>query len=161
LVFATDHYAGAWPREAFARHGILYLPSPKVRSDLYLSFLSLLLSQRVDLLDHPKTLLQFQTLVREVGKSGKDKVNHAVGAHNDCANAVAGVVVLASKEPPPMHHAPPIVIERERGVAANYTDIPASEYENPAAPSRPEYQAAGDANWLQCMGYAARLMKGK
>lgn len=53
------------------------------RSKLYIAFLALLISEKVEILDHPKTLLQFQTLVQEVGKGGQDKVNHADDAGNE------------------------------------------------------------------------------
>jgi hypothetical protein len=51
-----DNYAKAWPQEAFRRHGILYIRSDQVRSDIYLAVAPLIRSGRVELLDHPKWL---------------------------------------------------------------------------------------------------------
>jgi|GEM_PF-3891130 hypothetical protein len=130
--------------EAFARHGIQYLPSPKVRSDIYLAFLPLQISQRVELLDNPKMLLQFQTLIRETGKSGKDKVNHAIGAHDDSCNACAGARVLASAAPAAMAFNVPFVAERPRSYTSPRLppNIAEPDYQaDPLAPSRPEYQS--------------------
>lgn len=96
LTVTGDNYAGSWPKEAFARHGINYRTSDKVRSELYLAFLPLVNSQRVELLDHPKMVLQFQTLICQTGRSGKDVINHQDGGHDDICNAVSGALVLAS-----------------------------------------------------------------
>ena len=46
-----DRYAGEWPREAFMKHGVTYEPAERSKSDIYLAFLPLLNSGRVDLLD--------------------------------------------------------------------------------------------------------------
>jgi hypothetical protein len=47
-----DRYAGEWPRERFKVHGIEYRVANRPKSDLYLSLLPLLNSQRIELLDH-------------------------------------------------------------------------------------------------------------
>jgi hypothetical protein len=91
-----DRYAGEWPRERFAVHGINYMPAEMNRSELYLAFLPLLNSGRLDLLDNPRMATQFVGLERRTARSGKDSVDHAPGAHDDVANAVAGVISLAS-----------------------------------------------------------------
>jgi hypothetical protein len=51
-----DHYAGIYPRERFAVHGITYRLSDKNKSDLYAAFLPILNSGQVHLLDN-KTLI--------------------------------------------------------------------------------------------------------
>jgi len=91
-----DRYAGEWPRERFQVHGIRYEPAELNRSELYLSFLPLLNSGRLELLDHPRMVSQFCGLERRTARSGKDTVDHGPGAHDDLANAVAGVAWLAS-----------------------------------------------------------------
>ena len=59
-----DRYAGEWPRERFQAHGITYQPAEMNRSELYLAFLPLLNSARVDLLDNPRMVAQFVGLER-------------------------------------------------------------------------------------------------
>ena len=49
----SDRYAGAWPRERFAVHGVDVQPALQPKSDIYLSLLPLLNSGRVELLDFP------------------------------------------------------------------------------------------------------------
>ena len=72
-----DNYAGDWPKEAFARHGITYIKADRPRTDIYLAVFPLINSQRVELLDgQPRMLVQFLNLVRTAGPSGRDIVNH-------------------------------------------------------------------------------------
>jgi hypothetical protein len=98
-----DRYAGEWPIERFAVAGIAYEPAAPYRTDLYLGFLPLLNSGRVDLLDSPRMVSQFCALERRTGRSGKDSVDHPRDAHDDIANAVAGVLVaLDSDRRPPL-----------------------------------------------------------
>ena len=91
-----DRYAGEWPRERFAVHGVDYLPAEMNRSELYLAFLPVLNSGRLDLLDNPRMVAQFVGLERRTARSGKDLVDHPPGAHDDVSNAVAGAVSLAA-----------------------------------------------------------------
>lgn len=87
-----DRYAGEWPREAFAKHGIKYEPSAKPKSDLYRDLLPLLNSEQVSLLDLPRLTSQLVSLERRTARSGRDSIDHAPGGHDDVANAVAGVL---------------------------------------------------------------------
>ncbi len=95
-----DRYAGEWPREAFRRMGVVYEPADKVKSDIYLTFLPLLNSGRVDLLDNPRLVGQLCSLERRTARGGRDTVDHAPGAHDDVANAAAGALVLATAKAP-------------------------------------------------------------
>src|SRR5262249_25968211 len=70
------------------------------KSDLYLNLLPILNSRRVDLLDHPKLVNQLCSLERRTSRAGRDSIDHPPSAHDDVANAVAGVVSM--------------VLERER-----------------------------------------------
>jgi hypothetical protein len=90
-----DRYAGEWPRERFAIHGITYTVADQNRSELYLNFLPMLNSGRLDLLDNARMVAQFVGLERRVTRGGKDTIDHAPGSHDDVANAVAGVLVSA------------------------------------------------------------------
>jgi hypothetical protein len=92
-----DRYGGEWPRERFKVHGVAYVVSDKVKSDLYLGLLPLLNSGRVELLDHPRLVNQLIGLERRTSRAGKDSVDHQPGAHDDVCNSVAGAVVLAAQ----------------------------------------------------------------
>jgi len=52
----------------------------------------LLNSGRLDLLDNARMISQFVALERRTSRGGRDTVDHAPGAHDDVANAVAGVL---------------------------------------------------------------------
>ena len=48
---------------------------------------------KIALLDHPRLIPQLCGLERRIARSGKDSIDHAPGAHDDIANAVAGALV--------------------------------------------------------------------
>jgi hypothetical protein len=89
-VVVGDRYGGDWPRERFREHGVAYEPSGKSKSDLYRDLLPAINSRRLDLLDEPRLLAQLAGLERRTARGGRDSVDHAPGAHDDLANAVAG-----------------------------------------------------------------------
>jgi hypothetical protein len=91
-----DRYASEWPRERFRVHEIEYRVSDKVKSELYLSLLPLLNSNRIELLDHPRLLNQLTGLERRTSRAGKDSIDHVPGSFDDVCNAVAGAAVLAA-----------------------------------------------------------------
>jgi hypothetical protein len=88
-----DRYGGEWPREQFRKLGIAYELAPRPKSELYRDFLPLLNSRQVDLLDHPRCVAQLCSLERRTARGGRDSIDHAPGAHDDVANAVAGLAV--------------------------------------------------------------------
>jgi hypothetical protein len=90
-----DRYAGTWPAEAFRRHGIRYDVADRVKSDIYRDFLPLVMSGRVELLDHARLVAQFAGLERRTARGGRDSIDHAPRQHDDIANAAAGALVLA------------------------------------------------------------------
>lgn len=95
-----DRYAGDWPRDVFAKVGITYRPAASPKSDLYREALPLFTARRVRLIDAPRLGHQFAALERRPARSGKDAIDHPPGAHDDCANAVAGVcALLAARRP--------------------------------------------------------------
>ena len=94
-----DRYAGEWPRERFTVHGIRYVPSVRVKSDLYRELLPAVNAGRVELLDVPRLAVQLVGLERRVARGGKDSVDHAPGGHDDVANAVAGALGLVGAAP--------------------------------------------------------------
>lgn len=98
-----DRYAGSWVAETFAKHGISYRPADLTRSQLYLAFLPIVNSGRVELLDDKRLITQLSRLERRTSRSGQDSVDHPRGSHDDIANAVAGVAsLLTTVEAGPM-----------------------------------------------------------
>lgn len=94
-----DRYAGEWPREAFRSHGVEYKVSERDKSAIYLAFLPIVNSGAAEVLDVADLLRELRGLERRVGASGRDRVDHLVGAHDDLANAAAGALVLAGRQP--------------------------------------------------------------
>ncbi|ACB23985.1 hypothetical protein [Methylobacterium radiotolerans] len=97
-----DHYAGEWPKERFRVHGITYERSERSKSDIYREFLPVLNSQRCRMLPVAKLEAQLVSLERRTTRgTGKDTIDHpqVKGAHDDVANAVAGVLVLLASKP--------------------------------------------------------------
>jgi hypothetical protein len=95
-----DRYAGEWPRERFREHGITYELSEKPKSDIYRDLLPQLNSGKVELLDLPRLTGQLCGLERRTARGGRDSIDHAPGAHDDIANAVAGALLLIKSRAP-------------------------------------------------------------
>jgi len=95
-----DHYAGAWPREQFAKNGVHYETSDRSKSEIYLESLPLLNSGKVELLDHPRLISQLCGLERRTGRSGKDSIDHGPGSHDDVCNSALGALLLAGRPAP-------------------------------------------------------------
>jgi hypothetical protein len=96
-----DAYAGEWPRERFASHGITYDVSTRNKSQIYSEFLPALNGQRVRLLDLPRLTGQLCGLERRTARGGRDSIDHAQGSHDDVCNSVCGVLVnlIADRRP--------------------------------------------------------------
>jgi hypothetical protein len=94
-----DRYAGEWPREAFRKLGISYAPAARPKSALYADMLALINSRQVELLDHPRSIAQLCALERRTARGGRDSIDHGPGAHDDVANAIAGLVTGLSGTP--------------------------------------------------------------
>ena len=114
-----DRYAGEWPRERFRVHGINYDLAEKPKSDLYRDLLPLLNSGRVELLDIPRLIAQLCSLERRTARGGRDSIDHAPGAHDDVANAVAGAAAHLSMRAGPMI-IPSAVLARSRQPATSF-----------------------------------------
>jgi hypothetical protein len=104
-----DRYAGEWPREQFKKRNVDYVPSERVKSDIYRDCLPLLNSRKCQLLDIRRLILQLHGLERRTARGGKDSIDHGPGQHDDLANAVAGAVILASAYVRPLSFHVPIV----------------------------------------------------
>jgi hypothetical protein len=85
-----DKYAGEWPREQFRKRGIQYAVVDASKSDLYRDLLPRITSRRIELPNASRLIQQLAGLERRVSRAGKDSIDHAPGAHDDVANAVAG-----------------------------------------------------------------------
>ena len=94
-----DHYGGEWPREQFNKRGIYYEPAEKPKSELYRDLLPLINSEAVGLLDSERLLYQLVMLERQASRGGKESIDHPKGGHDDVANAVAGALVMACRNP--------------------------------------------------------------
>jgi hypothetical protein len=84
--------SGVWPTEGFRAHGVTYAAAPVPKRDAYRDTLPHLNAGNVELLDHPRLVAQFAGLERRTARSGKDSIDHPPHAHDDLANAVAGLV---------------------------------------------------------------------
>ena len=94
-----DRYAGEWPRERFAVHGVTYRVADRNRSELYRDLVPLMNAGRVELLDVPRLQAQLQGLERRTGWAGRDSIDHRPGEHDDLANAMAGALVSTQGTP--------------------------------------------------------------
>jgi hypothetical protein len=94
-----DRYAGSWPADEFARHGITYEAAGKAKSDLYVDALAALNSGRVELPPDERLVIQFANLERRTARSGRDSVDHPPGGHDDRANVCAGLIALGAVDP--------------------------------------------------------------
>ena len=90
-----DRYAGAWVPTEFQRHGVTYNPASGSRSELYLTLAPALNAGRVELPSCPILSKQLIGLERRTARGGRDTIDHAPNAHDDRANAVAGVVAAS------------------------------------------------------------------
>jgi hypothetical protein len=63
-------------REQFAHFSILYEPSPKAKSQLYIDLLPLINSERIALLDNPTLISQLTSLERRTARGGRDSIDH-------------------------------------------------------------------------------------
>ena len=95
-----DRYAGEWPREQFAKHGIKYEPSRDPKGAIYLNLLPLVNSAKVRLLGSQRLVRQLIGLERNTSRGGRDSIDHARGAHDDLANAAAGALLMATARQP-------------------------------------------------------------
>jgi hypothetical protein len=92
----ADKYAAQWPVAEFSCNNVTLEHSERDRSAIYADFLPLLTSGRARLIDAPRLIGQFCNLERRAQPSGKDRIDHPVGSHDDLSNSAAGALVLAA-----------------------------------------------------------------
>ncbi len=104
-VIYGDAFAGDWCSAEFAKHGLSYMRSPLVKTDLFLEALPVILSGACELPD-PAASAEGRRLFRElvglqrrVGKSrsGREEIIKPRGQGDDAANAVCGALALARR----------------------------------------------------------------
>ena len=88
------------PTERFQASQIKYELAEKPKSELYLTFLPLLNSGRVDLLDNPRMVSQFVNLERRTARGSRNSVDHPRSGHDDISNVVAGASTTAADDTP-------------------------------------------------------------
>lgn len=95
---AGDRYGGEWPREAFRAGGIEYRLAEDTTSENYVGLLPIVNAGAIELPDDPQLLRELRGLERRRGSSGKDRVDHRPGSHDDVAAAVAGLAAMLAKK---------------------------------------------------------------
>jgi len=84
----SDKFAGSFPAEQMAKLGIT-LTAAKPSSEIFIDFLPLLMSKRVELLDDKTVVNQICGLERNTGR-GRDYISAGGNGHDDVAVVVAG-----------------------------------------------------------------------
>ena len=70
-------------------------------------------SGAADLLEHDRLVMQLTSLERRTSRGGRDAIDHAPGAHDNVANAVASALVIAYKEPGVSNFRDPIIYPKQ------------------------------------------------
>jgi hypothetical protein len=94
-----DRYGSQWVKERFQQEAISYRDSDLSRSEIYLEFLPLLNSGKLELLDNARLVTQLCGLQRKTSSSGRDIIDHSVGQRDDVCNAGCGALVAAAMKP--------------------------------------------------------------
>ena len=91
-----DRYAAEWTQSAFRKAGIHYKEISESKSELYTGILPAINAGAVRLLDSKTLINQLCSLERRTVRGGRrvDQVDHPKGAHDDVANAAAGVLAF-------------------------------------------------------------------
>lgn len=85
-----DKYAGDWPKQEFAKHGVSYTKAEVDKSRSYIECEPLFAQRRIQLLDDEAMLTEFRLLEKRYKLGGKTPtIDHPRGGHDDRANATA------------------------------------------------------------------------
>ena len=97
-----DRYGGEFPRELFRKQGIKYELSDDPKSSIYLNFLPLINSGKVQAAGQQATCYPTAQL-GATDRARRARLHRSSpGSHDDIANAVAGAVLLATAKRPQM-----------------------------------------------------------
>ena len=91
--------------EEFAKHGLTYTQAAQTTSDNYLELVPHVTPARWAA-GPARPLRELRGLVRKRGASGRDRVDHRTGAHDDQAAAVAGALYWRRQVRPRSTRAP-------------------------------------------------------
>jgi hypothetical protein len=91
-----DRFSQGFTDEACRQAGLWYRASEQDKSQLYVQFAGAMNAGQVALLDQPDLLREIRGLERRRTPT-RDRVDHRPGAHDDRANAVAGVVAQLTR----------------------------------------------------------------
>ena len=133
-----DRYSIGFVREAFAQRNVTFEPCEQNKSELYASFAAMVNTGAVDLLRNERATAQFLSLERRPHMGARDAIDHprSPNCHDDLANSIAGVAVLAMERGDVM---PPHRLQTH-AIGASY-DLLATAAENAAAMHREEQRA--------------------
>lgn len=92
-----DNFSAEFTASAFQGCGIRYLRSEHPKAQLYRELMPTLCSGEIELLDDERMISQLAGLERRTRSGGQDIIDHSPGAHDDLANAVAGVAVCVGR----------------------------------------------------------------
>ena len=90
-----DNYGGELAKAPIRKAGLGFELAAKHKSELYADpFLPMLNAYEIEMPKFDRAINQICSLERSVQRSGRDQISHPSGGHDDCANAIAGVVDL-------------------------------------------------------------------
>lgn len=92
-----DRYAGNWVQDAFAAHGIQFEPIKQNKSEIYHGAGPVFAQADVEIPEHEQLIRELNLLERRSTRMGNEIIDHPRHEHDDFANAVCGVIVLAHK----------------------------------------------------------------
>jgi hypothetical protein len=110
-----DRVGGEFFREPLRKAGIDYSLADRVKSEIYRTFLALLNSGRVELLDNKQLVGQLRALERRTAGGGREIIDHPPRGRDDVANSAAGVLLLSyesSEDAAATPMPPPVIIGR-------------------------------------------------
>lgn len=93
-----DRYSAEFIVGAFRQHSIAYAASDLDRSALYLEMLAPLNAGKIRLLDEPSLHRELRGLCRTRMSSGRERVDHIRGQHDDRANSLAMMIRQLAKK---------------------------------------------------------------
>jgi hypothetical protein len=87
----TSDRAAKWYESQFTYHGGLIVETgAKIKQELYLNLLPYVNSRRIELLDHPRSIMQLLSLQRS-----RTRIENPPGTNDDLVNAAAGMADIA------------------------------------------------------------------
>ncbi len=95
-VIMGDDFAANILTSLVEQEGIRYERVKRDRSATYVEAALLFNTGRARLIENSRMVHQFAALERRAASSGRDRVSHPIGTHDDVANATAGALVMCA-----------------------------------------------------------------